>query len=104
MSSREKSGRRQEERAQDEAHTEYMRSLVARAAGSLVEQESLSVEPDVQDAVQQTIDVHRWLIDLRNDGRENNRGGTQERKDIPTPTPPSGALVSYILRELNLID
>lgn len=89
---------------QDAEYTQYRRSLVARAAGSIVEQDSLSVEPDMESVVEQVIAVHRWVVDLENDQLDNFRGGSLERRDVPIPRPPSGALTAYILRRLDLID
>lgn len=85
-------------------HQEHLRFLVARAAGHLIEQNASLVDPKEGEAVQQTIDTFRWLTALQNDANENYRGGTLDKKDVPMPEPPTGHLVVYILRTMNIID
>ena len=86
------------------SHHDHLRLLVAASAGYLAEKEPHTVEPEIHDAIKQTIETVNWLIALKDDAYENYRGGTLERNDIAAPEPPTGDLVPYILRTLHIID
>lgn len=85
-------------------HHDHLRLLVAASAGYLSEEEPHALEPEIHDAVQQTIETVNWLIALKNDAYDNYRGGTLEKVDIPIPEPPPGNLVTYIPRTLHVLD